>query len=232
MVDNHTRMNDRSVIIKRRRRLMAAALACLAPSTSCGHDPAAPASVAKPPPASQSGPPPGTAPPRGASDTTGGRTLETRDSDGDGIADERDACPEVAGVDSEDTSRAGCSPAPCLSIVMPSTIQITVLIHFATGSADVSGKSSKELDDFAQELLRLPELHLAIVGHADATESNDVALLRAKRVHEALVKRGVDRSRLTIESRGKTQPRDSNQTKDGRAKNRRVEFLHRERSDP
>ncbi len=106
-----------------------------------------------------------------------------------------------------------------------------MLIHFARGSADVSGASSKELDKLAQELLKLPELELTIVGHADSTESNDVARLRAKRVHEALVKRGVEQSRLKVESRGMTQPLGSNQTKEGRAKNRRVEFLHRPQSE-
>ncbi len=222
-------MSDRGVIFKRRRRLMAAALACLAPSTACGRSTAPPVSAGSP--ASQAGTQTQSDPQVGAGDTPRRQSAESRDSDGDGIADERDACPEVAGVDSEDTSRAGCPPAPCLSIVVPSTIQITVLIHFAAGSADVSGKNSKELDKLARELRTVPELELTIVGHADTTESNDIARLRAKRVHDALVTRGVARSRLFVDSRGMTQPLESNQTKQGRAKNRRVEFLHRAKSE-
>jgi outer membrane protein OmpA-like peptidoglycan-associated protein len=68
-----------------------------------------------------------------------------------------------------------------------------------------------------------------IVGHCDSIEfleaKEDVGLLRAQNVFTFLVKNGIDANRLVVSSRNKTKPLASNTTEEGRALNRRVDFL-------
>ncbi len=71
-------------------------------------------------------------------------------------------------------------------------------------------------------------LRLRIIGHADAlgSESYNLGLSRrrAKSIAQLLVQNGVDPASLDTEGRGETQPTADNNSEDGRAKNRRVEF--------
>ena len=68
-----------------------------------------------------------------------------------------------------------------------------------------------------------------VVGHTDAVGSNsynrELSLARADAVRDALAVYGVDPARSQAEGRGEAEPRMSNDSKAGRAANRRVDIL-------
>lgn len=107
-------------------------------------------------------------------------------------------------------------------------------ISFAVGSADIQPDFAPVLDQFATSLRGNPNATVHIVGHTDSTGSdavnNPLSLNRAASTRDYLVSRGVDASRITIEGRGAHQPVASNDTPQGRARNRRVEIFVGERA--
>jgi len=102
-------------------------------------------------------------------------------------------------------------------------------VSFAPGSADIKPELRIVLDQFAQGLQDQPGAHVRIVGHADATgtdEANDrLSTQRALSVRDYLVDRGVNASRIDTAGRGSREPIASNDTMQGRARNRRVEIF-------
>ena len=91
-------------------------------------------------------------------------------------------------------------------------------------------ESKPTLDEIAKLLGAKPDLKLKIVGHTDnqgaADYNMDLSRRRAANVAAALVgDYGIDAGRLSSEGAGLTQPVASNDTEEGRAKNRRVELV-------
>jgi OOP family OmpA-OmpF porin len=84
------------------------------------------------------------------------------------------------------------------------------------------------LDEAAMVLRNNPDLNVEIQGHTDNTGPAEYNLMlsqkRAESAMNYLVDKGVDPARLTAKGYGFEQPVASNDTKEGRAKNRRVEF--------
>jgi outer membrane protein OmpA-like peptidoglycan-associated protein len=72
-------------------------------------------------------------------------------------------------------------------------------------------------------------MKVSINGHTDnvsgAEFNQTLSENRAKAVYDYLVSKGVDSSRLTYKGYGLTKPLASNDTEEGRAKNRRTEFV-------
>jgi outer membrane protein OmpA-like peptidoglycan-associated protein len=101
-------------------------------------------------------------------------------------------------------------------------------IFFITGSAKLSTKSFKALDEVARIMKDDQNLKLSIEGHTDnvgkADYNKTLSDNRANSVKEYLVKKGVDESRLAAEGFGLERPVADNKTAAGRAKNRRVEM--------
>ena len=94
----------------------------------------------------------------------------------------------------------------------------------------IKPESNPTLDEIADLLKSNPDLKLKIVGHTDnkgAADYNlDLSERRAANVVTALVSDyGIDVGRLSAEGAGMTQPVDTNDTEEGRAKNRRVELV-------
>jgi OOP family OmpA-OmpF porin len=103
-------------------------------------------------------------------------------------------------------------------------------IYFDTGKADVKPESDAALKEIAKLLGQEPDLKLYVVGHTDnvgALASNmDLSRRRANAVTQVLTTTyGVAASRLSAQGDGPTAPVASNDTEDGRAKNRRVELV-------
>ncbi len=103
-------------------------------------------------------------------------------------------------------------------------------IYFDTGKADVKPESDATLKEIAKLLQQDPKLKLYVVGHTDnqgTLEMNmDLSRRRAAAVVQALTsKYGVVAARLSPQGDGPTAPVASNDTEDGRAKNRRVELV-------
>lgn len=98
---------------------------------------------------------------------------------------------------------------------------------FDTESDVLSASARQNLSSLADNLGKYPDTDLLVVGHTDSkgTDAYNMSLSerRAAAVVNYLVSQGVSRSRLRPVGRGETEPVASNETEDGRAKNRRVE---------
>ncbi len=102
-------------------------------------------------------------------------------------------------------------------------------IYYSTSKSDIEQKSLLILDEFAEYLKSNPSITIEIRGHTDNV-GNDQANLalsmeRSFEVLNYLVTKGVDGKRLKSKGYGETKPVASNDTEEGRAKNRRTEFL-------
>ncbi len=106
-------------------------------------------------------------------------------------------------------------------------------ISFDTGRADIKSNFAPILERFAEGLRNNPNAEVRIVGHTDSTGSdavnNPLSLARAESARNFLTLRGVSGARIWVEGRGSHQPIASNDSADGRARNRRVEIYVGER---
>lgn len=149
------------------------------------------------------------------------------DRDHDQITDDRDKCPDEPKDPREDPARSdGC---PKRVIVSGSHIEILDVIYFDTGKATIKDVSLSLLDEIAKTIQENPDLLLIEVsGHTDnqGKPATNLALsqARAEAVVRYLMSKGVDPARLVAKGYGQEQPIDTNNTADGRAKNRRVAF--------
>ena len=146
------------------------------------------------------------------------------DTDGDGVLDKDDKCPTVAGVASE----GGCEEKSITKEAAEAISLTAKAILFNTGRSSFKRGITKQLDAIAAIMNKNPKATFAIGGHADSTGSEainfKISNKRAAAVRDYLVKKGVDASRLSVKGFGEAFPADSNKTRAGKAKNRRVEI--------
>lgn len=102
-------------------------------------------------------------------------------------------------------------------------------IKYPTDSYTLDEESVIMLGEFALYLKENPRMKVAIHGHTDniGSPDNNLALSkeRAKAVYDVLVKNGIAASRLSFQGFGETQPLIPNSSPEGRAQNRRTEFV-------
>lgn len=103
-------------------------------------------------------------------------------------------------------------------------------IFFDVNKATVKPESHGALNDIAKTLSENPTVKVMIVGHTDsdgdAANNLDLSKRRADAVKRALVDNyGVSREQLTTDGKGETVPVAPNSSAEGKAKNRRVEFV-------
>ena len=107
-------------------------------------------------------------------------------------------------------------------------------ISFAVGRSDISPSFAPVLDQFAAGLRNNPNAEVRIVGHTDSTGTDAInkplSIDRAAATRDYLVARGVSPQVFVIEGHGSMQPIATNDTAEGRAKNRRVEIYVGERA--
>jgi OOP family OmpA-OmpF porin len=147
------------------------------------------------------------------------------DTDGDGIRDDKDACKTDPGKPDPDPTKNGCPRV----IVTETEVMIFEQVQFDTGKSTIKKVSDQLLDNVFQVLKDHPELvKLEVQGHTDTQGLKGANQLlsknRAEAVKKALVKRGIDAKRLTAKGYGQDVPIASNDTEEGRTKNRRVQF--------
>jgi OmpA-OmpF porin, OOP family len=101
-------------------------------------------------------------------------------------------------------------------------------ILFDTGQASIQSESAPVLDNLTATAMRCPDALIEISGHTDSVGSDDTNLQlsrrRAEAVSDYLKKAGVGAERMTAVGYGKTRPIASNDSEEGRARNRRIEF--------
>lgn len=106
---------------------------------------------------------------------------------------------------------------------------VTNNILFETGSAEIISRSYAEVKRIADVMKANPDKSFRIEGHTDnvgTDESNlELSKRRAESVMVALADMGIDSSRMTAEGFGEALPVEDNETPEGRAMNRRVEFI-------
>ncbi|WP_181197814.1 OmpA family protein [Enhygromyxa salina] len=155
------------------------------------------------------------------------------DTDGDGLFDDVDQCidePETAnGFEDED----GC-PDELPDEVKRFTGSIEG-ITFETDKATIQRSSIKTLDEAVRILQQYPSIRIEIAGHTDSRGKPDhnmkLSRERADSVKTYLVGMGVSEDRITTAGYGPDKPIDTNETRAGRANNRRIEFQVKTGSD-
>jgi OOP family OmpA-OmpF porin len=164
------------------------------------------------------------------------------DSDGDGVTDDMDQCPDTpkgVTVDAQgcplDSDGDGvpdyldkCPNTPKGAKINAQGCWILGGILFETNKSDIKPNFYPDLDAVVTILENNAALNIKIEGHTDnmgsAAYNMKLSERRAKAVMEYLITKGIDPERLSAKGYGLTQPAASNNTKQGRAKNRRVEL--------
>lgn len=108
------------------------------------------------------------------------------------------------------------------------TKALTASVKFKFNSNELDPASFDTLDKLAAILKAAPALKLSITGHTDnigaAAANQRLSEVRANVVKNYLLKKGVNAANITATGLGATKPIDTNDTAEGRANNRRVEF--------
>lgn len=106
---------------------------------------------------------------------------------------------------------------------------VTNNILFETGKADLKTESMIEIMKVADYMKKNPKVRFEVQGHCDNQGSDKVndplSQKRSEAIVAALVKLGVDEWNLKAVGKGSHEPVADNKTEEGRAKNRRVEFI-------
>lgn len=108
-------------------------------------------------------------------------------------------------------------------------VELSSSILFGFDSSDLSAEARNNLDKMVTVFQTYPDTNIEVQGHTDSKGSEGynqrLSERRASAVTNYLMGKGVPSRRLTIVGYGENAPKYTNDTEDGRAKNRRVEFM-------
>jgi outer membrane protein OmpA-like peptidoglycan-associated protein len=147
------------------------------------------------------------------------------DTDRDGVPDDQDKCPGTAKGTKVD--KDGCP------VIAETTIkqvkEIASHIYFETNSDKLKEESKKDLDLLVQILNLNKQIKIDVQGHTDnvgdAAYNMELSQKRANAVRQYLINKGIAPDRVSAKGYGETKPVASNDTPEGKAKNRRVELV-------
>jgi outer membrane protein OmpA-like peptidoglycan-associated protein len=145
-----------------------------------------------------------------------------QDTDNDGVLDKDDDCPATAGP----ASNKGC---PVIEKEVEEILKTAFdNLEFETGKDIIKEVSIPSLTELAVVLKKKSAWGLQISGHTDNVGDDQKNLILSKKRAEAvknfMISQGIDASRLSTLYFGETMPIASNDTPEGRQKNRRVEM--------
>lgn len=139
------------------------------------------------------------------------------DTDGDGIVDEKDQCPDTPAGDRVDGN--GC------------TLERIIELKGVTFEFDKTRlrPDAETILDWAVDILKkYPDMQVEIAGHTDSIGTDEynqrLSEGRAQSVKTYFVEHGVPDSQMSVKGYGESEPRDTNDTEEGRERNRRVEL--------
>ncbi len=120
---------------------------------------------------------------------------------------------------------------------LPEVGRIALLdVYFDTGKATLKPESKRAISNVTNLMKAMPTMTIELRGHTDSTNNTGdpefnttLSQQRADAVKTALVKNGIEDSRITAKGFGDTVPVAPNSTPEGRARNRRTEFVVRSR---
>lgn len=162
------------------------------------------------------------------------KPCEVLDSDGDGIFDYQDKCPDVPAKTAD-----GCplpeaaapapapvaAPAPAPAPVMPDLKGA----NFDFDQAYIRQEDFANLDHDVSTLKQWGDVKVEVAGHTDSIGSDEynmgLSVRRADAVRSYLIDKGIAADRLIVKGYGESQPVADNSTDAGRAQNRRVELI-------
>jgi OmpA-OmpF porin, OOP family len=165
------------------------------------------------------------------------------DSDGDGVPDSRDDCPNTpkgVAVDERgcplDTDGDGvadyqdkCPGTPVGAHVNSVGCWVVANIEFAFDKWNIEARYFSNLDDVARVMMENPNMKAEIQGHTDnigsAKYNQKLSEKRARAVVDYLVKKGISADMLSSKGYGFSKSVASNETPEGRQQNRRVEIM-------
>jgi OmpA-OmpF porin, OOP family len=151
------------------------------------------------------------------------------DNDKDGIYDAVDKCPNVPETKNGYKDEDGCPDELKLIKVTVHKIELKKKIYFAYNKSKIKKKSFALLNEIISVLKARLTMTLRIEGHTDNRGGRRYNLRlsrkRARSVRKYLSKHGIDPSRLISKGYGLKKPIAKNNTRAGRSKNRRVEFV-------
>lgn len=146
------------------------------------------------------------------------------DRDGDGILDDVDSCPDVAGV----AETQGCPPYEKVA-VLPDKLELREKIAFKWDSAVIEDESLPALDEVVRALKDNPAFRIQVDGHSSSDgepgHNRRLSKRRAVAVLDYLVAHGISTDRLVSNGLSSSMPAEDNDTAAGRVSNRRVEFV-------
>jgi len=145
-----------------------------------------------------------------------------QDTDNDGVLDKDDDCPNTAGP----VSNKGC---PVIEKEVEEILKTAFdNLEFETGKDVIKQASLPSLTELAEVLKKKSAWGLQISGHTDNVGDDQKNLILSKKRAEAvkafMVSQGIDAARLSTLYFGETMPIATNDTPEGRQKNRRVEM--------
>ncbi len=139
------------------------------------------------------------------------------DIDGDGVANANDACASTPARTTVNNSGCGMFDAVLSDVT------------FKPGSSWLTPRARGELDALSVTLLAFPEARVQVRAHTDSEGPADVNLglsaRRAESVVAYLQEKGIGELQLETLGLGESQPIDTNDTEEGRKRNRRVELM-------
>lgn len=148
------------------------------------------------------------------------------DNDSDGFADASDKCPLHPETTNGFEDLDGCPDE------VPEQVQLFTGvihgIHFELNSAEIRPSSTEVLDAAVKVFKEYKELRIEVSGHSDPMGAEEInsslSRRRADAVKWYLVDHGIEPHRIATVGYGATKPVADNESEEGRAKNRRIEF--------
>lgn len=108
-------------------------------------------------------------------------------------------------------------------------VEFNEKILFAFSKSDIGDSAKKNLNALVGVLNKYPNTNIEIQGHTDSRGTDDynlgLSIRRATTVRDYLQSKGIATSRMTIKGYGESAPAYTNDTPEGQAQNRRVEFI-------
>ena len=134
--------------------------------------------------------------------------------------------PAVAPAAAPAAAAPAAKPAPAPAVATKVTYAADAFFDFDKSVLKPEGKA--KLDDLASKVKDIYLEVIIAVGHTDSVGSDaynqKLSVRRSEAVKAYLVSKGIEKNRVYTEGKGEKQPVADNKTKEGRAKNRRVEI--------